>query len=106
VKDRMQLLFGSCPRPMSRKKLRQLMPHNRNALTSAALWSRYDRKPGPGKTRSSMHRNLDALEQQKEKVGTNRMEKAATMLLTRLRGLFADREKRQTKVQRQAQRGR
>jgi hypothetical protein len=53
-----------CPRPLSRKKLRSILRHNRSACTANALFSAHGRKPGPGKFKRAGLRQLDKLEKE------------------------------------------
>lgn len=53
----------ACPRPLSRKQLRGMMPRNHENLTASALAYQFDRKPGGGRTR----RRLEHLEHQLRK---------------------------------------
>lgn len=80
--------FGSCPRPLSRKKLRQLMPLNHRALAAGELARKYGRSPGRGRTRCRMDRQLDELEKQSHLVGAKKMESGASILLKCLRILL------------------
>ena len=59
----------SCPRPLSRKKLRSLMWRNRPSLSSEALSTNYSRIPGLGRARNRMMRQLDELKLKSQRVG-------------------------------------
>lgn len=49
----MHLTIDGCPRPLSRKKLRQLMPQNKS-LTANSLAARYGRRPGAGRFKTCL----------------------------------------------------
>lgn len=105
MKDGMKLMFGSCPRPLSRKKLRSLMPHSRDALTGSALAAVYGRKPGPGRFRHGALRQMDELEEQQQAAGERGVAERAAGMLKRLQGLFGQRDKSKVAQQHKARRG-
>lgn len=80
-----------CPRGLSRKKLRSLMSQRRAELSSRHLAVRYDRQPGPGKTRKGMIEQLDAMEHDARKYGEEKLQAIARTMLSKLRGLFGKR---------------
>lgn len=90
----MNLLIAGCPKPLSRKKLRQLMPHNHAELIGPKLAGRFQRAPGGGRYRSRLKSEEERLERQQQRVLDN--ESMATMVATALlsiRKLLAPRMK-------------
>lgn len=77
----------ACPRPLSRKKLRRLMSRNHRELTSEALATRYNRRPG-GAAAKRMREQLDHLERAARKAGEQAMSAVHHTMLLRLRRLF------------------
>lgn len=90
----MNVLIAGCPKPLSRKKLRQLMPHNHADLTGPRLAGRFQRAPGGGRYRSRLRDEAERLETKQQRIIDN--ESMATMIATALlsiRKLLAPRMK-------------
>ncbi|MGA7887636.1 MAG: hypothetical protein WCA44_18020 [Acidobacteriaceae bacterium] len=59
-------LTPACPRPLSRKKLRLMMPHNRDAFTGSEMYRRFKRAPGAGRFRTALADAKERAEQQEQ----------------------------------------
>lgn len=66
----MHLTIEGCPKPLSRKKLRQLMPMNRD-LTGPKLAGRFGRSPGGGRYKTHLRNEQEQLEQRQQKATAN-----------------------------------
>ena len=93
-----------CSKPLSRKKLRQLMPQN-SGLTSYTLSHNHGRKPGYGKNHRRLTAELDALQIESEKNTTAKMTASALSLLDRLSAMFSNRDKSKVAQPHKARRG-
>jgi hypothetical protein len=67
----MNISIAGCPKPLSRKKLRQLMPHNHADLTGPKLAGRYGRSPGTGRYKTHLRNEEERLERQQQRLANN-----------------------------------
>ena len=98
----MNLFQGSCPRPLSRRKLRALMPHNHRDLTARALADKHRRSPGLGRFKSYLEAMEREMEREEHKAAAGTLRDQIHAQLVALRALFQPRSgvKRQLKAAR------
>ena len=90
----MNLLVPGCPKPLSRKKLRQLMPHNHADLTGPRLAGRFGRAPGGGRYKTHLQDEEERLERQQQRLVDNEtFTSMITTALLSIRKLLAPRVK-------------
>lgn len=83
----MNFFIKGCDRPLSRKKLRQLM-WNRKDLTANRMAAQFDRKPGMGRFKKHLLREEMELERQEKKMAADSMAGSIKTALLRLMALL------------------
>ena len=94
AKEAMILTVAGCPKPLSRKKLRQLMPHNHPDLTGPRLAGRFGRAPGGGRYKAHLRDEAERLEVREQmRTDSNILAGTLTTALHAIRKLLAPRVK-------------